>query len=538
MKQKSISTDTVSGNEIRILVVEDNRALNFVAAEVLRREGFDVLQTFSGAEALAIASREKNLLFLIDYNLPDMTGKEVAEALLSVSNRSSFLVMTGHGDEKTAVEMMRLGARDYVVKEADFISLLPHVVRRTIDQIEKERRLKRTERLLKLRERALRSVYQMATSSERSFSEMCDRAVDSLTNILHVGCALAQVEAAGGLYISQRIRGHTGHPEKMAVVEPCKSIYDSAAPRQYQGNLKTQFPDCRICAMADFHSFVGVPVAISGARIQGALCLFDYKARVFTEDEIHLIEIFAQYLSHEIERDAMERQIRHGQEMKLLGQLTSGVAHEVRNPLNAIGGMIEALFAELEGQAGLEEYKMHIHAQVDRLSHLMHDLLALGRPAGDFNQSLISLRTFLAKVVEMWNRTGACNGQIAMFESNERDTVDVQADDSKLRQAVLNLLDNAGQHSPSGSMVRVHLFRSRAAAAVIRIVDAGKGIAEDHLARIFEPFYTTRREGTGLGLSIVRRVVEMHKGRIAIWNNDPPPGVTVEITLPAAPRAG
>ncbi len=536
--QQTIRKDsgfTVHDEVTRILIVEDHIGLNDLSAEVLQREGFKTMQCSTGREAIRIAENEKNLLILIDFKLPDTTGKEVAEAAIQSGNGHHFLVMTGHGDEKTAVEMMRLGARDYIVKEADFISLLPHVVRRALDQIEKERRLERTERLLKQREQALHSVYHMATGRECSFAEKCNRAVASLAKILRVPCALARVEGVSGCFISQHCDGRTENIDKTDTVpEPCRQVLRKAEPQQTTGNLSHKFPYCHICRRAEYHSYVGVPIVGHANTACGYICIFDTAHKAFSEEDVHLITIFAQYLGHEVEHEAMEAQIRHGQEMKLLGQLTSGVAHEVRNPLNAIGAMIEALFSEIELKDGLEEYRDHLHMQVERLSNLMHDLLALGRPANDLTAHVVCLQDFCRDTVEAWNSAHVEQGAAVVFESACNEPVRIHADSVKLQQALINLIENASQHNSPDNAIQVRLLPGTRDTCVIQVIDGGKGIDPDQLGRIFEPFFTTRREGTGLGLSIVRRVIEMHNGRIVIGNNEPPPGVTVAIELPRA----
>jgi len=114
------------------------------------------------------------------------------------------------------------------------------------------------------------------------------------------------------------------------------------------------------------------------------------------------------------------------------------------------------------------------------------------------------------------------------------ENLEVFANGSKLQQVILNLLENAAQHSPKGSKVELYLQYHDDNWLSLRVVDSGDGIPPENLTKIFEPFYTTRSVGVGLGLSLVKRIVENHGGEVKVKNNEPPPGCTVEILLPIA----
>ncbi len=115
----------------------------------------------------------------------------------------------------------------------------------------------------------------------------------------------------------------------------------------------------------------------------------------------------------------------------------------------------------------------------------------------------------------------------------EREPFSVRVDAPRI-EVILNLLDNAAQHSPPGTVIQVILSRADASVR-LHVRDQGAGILPDALSRVFEPFFTTRANGTGLGLTLVKSIVEGHGGHVSLWNNDPPPGLTFEVSLPAAP---
>ena len=129
-----------------ILVVDDDEALSQLNQRRLQKAGFQTRSASSGTEAIAQISDNPPSLMLLDYKLPDVSGKRLVKTLIEKQISIPFIIMTGHGDEKVAVEMMKLGAKDYLVKDAGFLDLLPIVVKRVIEQITIENRLIESEK--------------------------------------------------------------------------------------------------------------------------------------------------------------------------------------------------------------------------------------------------------------------------------------------------------------------------------------------------------------------------------------------------------
>jgi PAS domain S-box-containing protein len=237
------------------------------------------------------------------------------------------------------------------------------------------------------------------------------------------------------------------------------------------------------------------------------------------------------------EKRKMEEQLRHSQEMKLLGQLAAGVAHEVRNPLNAILVISEALFKDLGHNPEYQPYLEHIRNQVNRLAVLMKDLLELGKPVKPETFIVERLGTIFSTVAGFWAESEKGKSwRLLLQVPPEGEGRSVNTDQIRLQQIFLNILENASQNSSKGTTIEIRLQELNPEFCRIQVIDQGKGIPEIFLDRIFEPFFTTRKGGTGLGLSLVKNFMESIGGKIAIWNNTPPPGCTVELTLPLMPE--
>lgn len=237
------------------------------------------------------------------------------------------------------------------------------------------------------------------------------------------------------------------------------------------------------------------------------------------------------------ERQQLEKRLLEAQKLEAIGQLAGGVAHEVRNPLNAILSITGALFREKEiaENPELDPYITHIRAQVGRLAKLMNDLLELGKPIPQSTLHPVPLYELCKETLALWKSSGtAANKRALLVAENEPLRMRVIADSMKLQQVIFNLLENAGQHSHNEKILLsldddyVH----EPPMAVIRVIDSGSGVAAENMTRIFDPFYSNRSGGTGLGLALVKHFMEHMGGEVSMRNNDPHPGCTAELRIP------
>ncbi len=233
------------------------------------------------------------------------------------------------------------------------------------------------------------------------------------------------------------------------------------------------------------------------------------------------------------ERKRIEAQLMEANEMKLLGQLTSGVAHEVRNPLNGILAIMGALSKDLSDNDRFQPYMHHMRTQVTRLTVLMEDLLAMGRPLREESLNEISMETLVEKTVATWFQTlQSSKPSVRFIKPENQEECLIRADGTAMTQVIINLLENAFNHSPEGAEIVCSVHNSSHNRVVFSVKDGGTGIPGEILPKIFDPFFTTRKGGTGLGLSIVRRIVDNHHGTIIAYNNSDGPGATFEVELP------
>jgi PAS domain S-box-containing protein len=152
------SAENKAGPPGTVLVIEDDEGLSRLIQRKLRGAGFHTEGALTGAEAIDwIANNPTPLLLLLDYRLPDMTGEQIIETLVERQRSVPFITITGHGGEKVAVEMMKLGARDYLVKDSALLDLLPSVVKQVVGQLAVEKELATTQQALRESEERYRS---------------------------------------------------------------------------------------------------------------------------------------------------------------------------------------------------------------------------------------------------------------------------------------------------------------------------------------------------------------------------------------------
>lgn len=230
------------------------------------------------------------------------------------------------------------------------------------------------------------------------------------------------------------------------------------------------------------------------------------------------------------ERRELDRQMFQMEKLTTLGELAMGVAHEIGNPLAGMKAVAQAMQYEEDVPPGLVEALKRMESEVDRLSGFLRSFHGFAAP-----QMIAREACPLAQVLDdvlFWTRKDAKSGNIH-FELAGIDTMPaLSADPHQLKQVLLNLLMNAIHAMPEGGIVTVDA-KNEANFKTIRISDTGVGMSDEVLKRIFEPFYTTRREGTGLGLTIVRKIVEQHGGRIAV-TSAPGHGSCFTLTWPLA----
>ena len=238
-------------------------------------------------------------------------------------------------------------------------------------------------------------------------------------------------------------------------------------------------------------------------------------------------------------------ELQRAAQLSFVGELAAGLAHEIKNPLAGIQGAVDILIRRRDKNDPEREALEGMRHEVERIDNTVRALLDRARPR------IKSVRsTSLAEIVG--RAVNLARGQIANAASDGRlisidfapptDPLTVPVDPAQIEDAVLNLIINAIESADSNGEVKIRVTRTEnnrdedyeRFEAVIEVSDNGRGISEQDLARIFNPFFTTRPGGTGLGLPAVRRIIRAHGGRVEVTSS-PGEGSTFTIHLPFNP---
>jgi len=379
----------------RILIIEDEKDHAFLTKTILQQASKDYQPEYEtdAIKGLRRAIEEKPDIILCDYRLPDLTGLDILRELRKKGIDVPFIVVTASGNERIAVDFMKEGAYDYVLKDVAYVETLNLVIRKAL---ERYKSIKEKQRL----EQEIRDAYV-------KLKETRDELIQS---------------------------------EKMAA----------------------------------------------------------------------------------------------------LGAFSSGVAHEVKNPLGVILGGTEFLEMKLSNidddtKTALEKIK----EATLRADSIIQGLLKFAKPSEKKMEKiepedLINITLSLVKY--------RCPLQNIEIKTGFEKGLKIEVDKNQIQQVVFNILMNAIEALPNGGIIEIKTkktilpeYSAKEPACLIEIIDTGDGMSQEHLSKLFVPFFTTKREGkgTGLGMSIAKTIVDNHKGKLLV-DSQLNKGTDVKIILPLA----
>jgi signal transduction histidine kinase len=236
----------------------------------------------------------------------------------------------------------------------------------------------------------------------------------------------------------------------------------------------------------------------------------------------------------------MRKRLEQSERLSSLGQLAAGVAHEIRNPLNAISMASQRLQREY---LPCEEEKTQefgrltgvIRDEIRRLNVIIEDFLTFSR-SRRLELREFSLTEVVQKLVRLMGEEASARG-ISLSVKSMQDSLMVPMDVDKLQQALINIIKNAIESIEGSGSIDIVVERQAGERAVIRVSDTGSGLAPEEVGKIFDPDYTTKEKGLGLGLPIAHEIIRGHGGTIRVQSGIGQ-GTTFEIVLPMKPVPG
>jgi signal transduction histidine kinase len=251
-----------------------------------------------------------------------------------------------------------------------------------------------------------------------------------------------------------------------------------------------------------------------------------------------LAENFNEMVQKLREREALEKRLFEAEHLSKVGQLASGIAHEIRNPLNYISLAMDHLKTDIlascpDRREELEAVADTIREEVRRANYMVLTFMNYGRPLklryAPFAWSELAARA-LPLVQKMLDEKG-----IRLENRIPESLPDLTADQEMLRNCLVNLLSNAIQAMPEGGTITLGArFEPETGLFYLSVSDTGVGIPAEDMERVFQPYYTSHEAGIGLGLAITERVIKAHGGTIEV-KSSPGTGTTFTFILPQSP---
>ena len=208
----------------------------------------------------------------------------------------------------------------------------------------------------------------------------------------------------------------------------------------------------------------------------------------------------------------LQEQLQRSERLSAIGQMASGIAHEIRNPLGIIKTISQTINKDIKDEE-LKEGLGIIEDEINRANKVIKELLDFAKPYR-FNMEKIPVDSFLKELWSIANRMKEMKGIKVKLTTEEK--VYIVGDLDKLKQAFINIILNGMQAMTNGGTLEIASRSIDDSWIVIDIKDEGRGISEEMLNKIFDPFFTTKETGAGLGLSITYRIIEEHGGKIQI----------------------
>ncbi len=492
------------GTPINVLIVDDSEDDAFLLLREFRRGDYEPKHIRVDTAPMLKGTLEMSKwdIVLSDYSMPQFSAHEALSMLQESGMDIPFIVISGGIDEKTAVDLMKAGAQDYLYKD-NLARLIPIVIR-------------------ELKESEIRQERKQAKEALQQSQEMLQLVIDNIPehvfwknrNSVYLGCNKNFLEATG-LEKPEDIIGKTDYDLPWKQKE---SDFYRECDRRI---IETGIPEFHI--IESLHNTEGqyvwldtnkVPLRDSDGDIIGILGTFE--------------DITERKLAAE-KNTQLEQQLHQSQKMEAIGRLAGGIAHDFNNLLTVIIGYSKMAMRSIDEESDAWKKIDEINNAGERAAALTRQLLAFSRKQ-IIKPQIINLNAIVADMKKMIGRLIGEN--VKLTTNLHSDLGNIKADQGQIEQIILNLTINARDAMPEGGNVTVltstvtmneetdisQFKLPPGNYAKLSVIDTGCGMDEDTQSQIFEPFFTTKdvNKGTGLGLSTVYGIVQQNKGAIAV----------------------
>jgi PAS domain S-box-containing protein len=461
-------------NQIKILIVDDDEDDFIITSEYIRHipaTAYNIEWCHRYDDALKHMSQKSYDLYFVDYRLGAKSGVDLLKEALQNDCEEPIILLTGKGNYNVDIEAMQLGAVDYLIKTELTIEKMERSIRYALER-------SATMKALKGNERKYRSIFEQS-------KDIVFIADDSL-NFKDVNDAVSSM---------------LGFTKEEVLTMNLSNLIDQAQHKKFlQQSLQSRKE------IADWEVTV---LTKTGERKNCILTA--------TYEDAHTNLGYIQGIIHDITNlKRVEKATLQAEKLAAAGRLVRTLAHEVRNPLNNITLSVEQMQQELRDETS-QLYLNIIQRNSKRISDLISELLNTSRPSeGTLERHIIQsiLDDVIASAIDRLTLK-----RIKLRVNYPDEFLYINADKEKLKIALLNIMINAieAMEEEVGSLgISLQHLEDY---AVLKISDNGCGISEENISRLFEPYFTQKRNGVGLGLAFTLNILQAHKASVEVTSS-------------------
>jgi PAS domain S-box-containing protein len=521
----------------KILAIDDKMDNLIILSALLKNllPGCTVITAQSGMEGIAIARAELPDAILLDVKMPDMDGFETCRRLMSDERTNCIpviMITAIKTDPESRVKGLEIGANAFLAKPIDQHEL--------ISQVKVALRIKKAEDALREQRNSLDKMVQERTAalqeSERKYREIFESIID----------VFYRTDNEGVLRIvSPSVEQILGYPPDQVIGKKLYEFYVNPEERD-------QF----LAALRQKGEIKGYEVPLRAK--DGSVVWVSTNAQFYRDQQGEILgvqgisrDITEQKLAEE-ENIKLEARLQQAQKMESIGSLAGGIAHDLNNILFPISGLSEMLLDDMPPGSRERESIEQIHKSAQRGSDLVQQILAFSRQSKP-RKLPIRIQPILNEVLKLARAAIPMNIEISSHI--DTDCGLVSADPTQVHQIAMNLVTNAFHAVEKNSgTIKIELKETHITSlggpeelpsrvmtgdilvgryACITVSDTGTGMSQTLIAKIFEPYFTTKKlgKGTGLGLSVVHGIVKEHGGNIRV-NSEVGKGTAFQVYLP------
>ena len=495
---------------VPILVVDDDAALRRLIARRLKKEGYQVIQVETGAEALRYLASSHEYVLLLDHRLPDVTGLDLVKEMHREGINPPFIMMTGQGDERLAVEVMKEGAEDYLLKDTELLDRLPHAIHRVFKNMTFQEKLRKAGNDLQESESRFKNLFLESPVSMLIHDKDTGELIDANP---------AAYEKYGFNSMEELKLNNfwMESPYDFSHALEWLRKTDKEGPQEFEWSIGHQSGDKRWLQMKLTPMMIDGVKRILVAGMDVTELKLSEKALKKTQKKLQ-----EQNLDLEVAKQRAEA----ASEAK--SQFLSNMSHELRTPLNGLMGMIQLLQTTslTEEQAHYIELSLHSCKSLTNVVNEVLNYTSLDKKQQIVVDELFSPVELLKEVISLQQTTASHKGLTLHMYAGSTVPRLLVGDRFKLKQILGNLTGNGVKFTERGavylSMFTEETDDPQLLKVVCQVKDTGIGIDSDKITYVFDRFSqadesnTRTHGGLGLGLPTANELAKLMGGTITV----------------------